>query len=1030
MATGKDNAQEQNISEVLEMLKRSYSESSESDAFTDASTVQNKNDVISDEDLKKQLKMQYSAEKEEHLEPIEDAYQIDDDFLAEAEDIEEDIEEDTEEDIEENIEEDIEEDTEEDIEEDTEEDIEEDTEEDIEEDIEEETEEETEEDIEKETEDIEEFDEASEIEYLAQLDEDDDAPLTAEEIELLRRFSEDELAKEEEEEIYDDITFDQLPISNEFQDAQLESIPIESISEEIDDDVTFDELPVSIEDQDQEDIVYTPLALEESDVDENNDDVPWEEEKGFELSDNEETAEEQEYESLTVYDAISNMETGEAVTDGEPEEIHEEIQSEVIEELLYEFSDEPEEKPKYKVSGAELSLLLQLGCDEEIFELASEEDIEDISLNESIDNIPDVEASLADEDENRQKETNERLGEKILSVYEDKRKARGGMLVRMMVTAILCGVLLIYDGLPLLGVHLPGIMDRKEFFLSYVLIGLQLLIIALIPSAKQLWRGAKRLFTRHPDSYSIIALLWVAVLAYDCVIATVKIGTPHVFHFLLALLALAAIAAECASITFEISTYRFFFGDMIDNASGDAIVDPDKREATYTLRRSEGKNSTAEKMYRGGLDPSQAIYYPATADLTAGYFNLTSAPHTKQYSSLYTILPSLVISVLVGIISLLLPAFEGEAYVAIGAMLIALFMTLPVTALLTVWLPFSAFNKRNIKSGFAFACEKSTENYCDCDMLIFKDMHVFEKCSPKSVNLAVYDATSNDILISCLDSIYSTIGGPLEDSFSMGEDRKILECRLKRIAKSGIEAVVGNNYSVLIGNEQFMSRYGISFPQVSFKNKGDEIFSLCVSINGRASARIIVKYKINEMFEMFAWRLKEDGIYCVLESFDPMISTELLAKLRDENAPPVSVVRLGIEDYENASLRRRESALVDAQDDQAGVIARRSRLNLVVAAVNANRMRLIRGRVNILSYALCAVGVLASVASVLLNWTENINQFYLLLFWLILGGAVVATVFLSLPQKDRFTLEAYRADVERKINNSKTNKNKNGKKQK
>jgi hypothetical protein len=206
------------------------------------------------------------------------------------------------------------------------------------------------------------------------------------------------------------------------------------------------------------------------------------------------------------------------------------------------------------------------------------------------------------ENELREKEAEVRLGEKILSVYEDKRRARGATFIRMMLTAIFCGVLLIYDGLPLMGVHLPGIMDRKEFFFSYVLIGLQLLVIALIPSVKQIWNGAKRLFSRRADSYSIVALLFVAVLVYDCVIMTVKIGTPHVFHFLLAFLAFAAIAAECANITFEISTYRFFFGDVIYSASGDSITDFEKREATYTLRKSEGKNSIAEKMYRGGLD--------------------------------------------------------------------------------------------------------------------------------------------------------------------------------------------------------------------------------------------------------------------------------------------------------------------------------------------------------------------------------------------------------------------------------------------
>ena len=263
----------------------------------------------------------------------------------------------------------------------------------------------------------------------------------------------------------------------------------------------------------------------------------------------------------------------------------------------------------------------------------------------------------------------------------------------------------------------------------------------------------------------------------------------------------------------------------------------------------------------------------------------------------------------------------------------------------------------------------------------------------------------------------------------MGNTQSLGECRLKRVAKSGVEAVIGNNYSVLVGNEQFMSRYGISFPQISFKNKNDEIFSLCVSINGRASGRIIVKYVINEMFEMLAWRLKEDGIYCVLESFDPMISTELLARLRDKELPPISVVRLGVEDITRVSLRRKEDVLSGVKENCSGLIARRSRLNLVVAAINAKRTVNMRRRANLVCYALGAVGFAVSMASLFLNWNAGINEFYLLLFWLICGGAVAATVFFSLPRTDRFTLEAYRADLEQETDKSKKSKvNKNGKK--
>ena len=137
MAQGKDAAQEQNISQVLEMLKRSYSENSDEDTFAESATEQETNDAMSAEDLQKQLKMQYSADKDEYSEMADDSYHIDTEFLTEAE---KEPEEEPEEEIEEEPEEELEEEPEEEIEEEIEEEVEEEIEEEIEEEVEEELE--------------------------------------------------------------------------------------------------------------------------------------------------------------------------------------------------------------------------------------------------------------------------------------------------------------------------------------------------------------------------------------------------------------------------------------------------------------------------------------------------------------------------------------------------------------------------------------------------------------------------------------------------------------------------------------------------------------------------------------------------------------------------------------------------------------------------------------------------------------------------------------------------------------------------
>ncbi len=1030
MENNKDSAQNQNISEVLEMLKQSYSADSTPNESID---VPDTSSSMSDDDLKEMLRTQYISDRKDSYESCDgETYDIDEEFLESAQ---------TE--------------PEEEIEEELEEELEEDLEEDLEEEIEEEAESESDEEFDEIVEEVEDLDDFDEVAYLDELDEEDDEPLTAEEIEMLRRLSEedDEMVDDPAflaEDDGDELTFDELPTDDDDSGIVFHSIPLATDSEEPDDDLTFDQIA---ETEDDDEIVYTPMDIDASDVgetaeqevDSNDDDgLTWyeDETEEFTLTDaiDEETDEIQpsaleatEPDTYSVEQMMSSIEAEESLESATEPETEQTDPRDDIEAVLEEMiTDTGAERPKYQVSSADLSLLLQLGCDEEIFELASDEDIENIAIADTLDSMPEEETPEAqefgafegEETEDKEKTPKEALEAKMLSVYEGYHKARGSAFLRLIITSVICVVLLLYDGLPLVGVHLPGIMDRKEFFLSYVLIGLQLLVLCLIPSFKQLYVGIKKLFSKRPDVYSMICLLTVATVAYDIAIAAVEIGTPHVFHFLLAFMTVVVIAGECVSITMQINTYRYFFGEVIDaaqNGDGEEIA----KEKSFTLKRSSGKNSTAEKMYCGGLDPTLAVYYPLEVDSVAGYFNAINKKSRKSEAPLSMLLPSLIVSLIAGILVPVLPNIDGSVWLCFGVTLTSLFLTLPIITVISGWLPFGLFNRQNIKEGFAFASEQSTEVYSDCSVFAFKDMHVFEKCSPKNVNLAVYDATGNDVLIGCLDALYSKIGGPLRDIFSMGDGgSNIGECRLRRIAKSGVEAQVGNNYAVLLGNEQFMSRYGISFPEVKFKNKGDEIFSVCVSINGRASARIIAKYNVNEMFEMLAYRLQEDGIYCVLETFDPMISSELLARLRDSSRPPVSVVHLGIDDHDSTRRTHDDGVMFDVDGGATGVIAKKSRLNLVVAASNAKRMRALRSRMNMLCYTLCGVGLAICCLSLIFNWAEGMNEFDILIYWLLSACSMLGVMFGTLPKPHRFSIESYRYELSVKYDKAQKKKQK------
>ena len=859
----------------------------------------------------------------------------------------------------------------------------------------------------------------------------------------------------------DDLTFGDL-VTDEGADDGLtyESISLED--DEADDDLTFDQLEAfESEDENEANIFYSPIPV----------DVHSESIEGQSVSDTEESLDEQEdiesflgdyfagddaFVSLSSereidLDALSakievteNVEADEELFDesanddeavaseslSNTDEIEAQKQTFDVQDEdtlpsddaddfgffgegdeLGSYYSEPDYRSDYTPSGADISLLLQFGCEEEVLRIASDEDIESISNEDALDRIS---MSMPDDEEDEEAEpaltSKDALEAKILSIYNNYAKIRGGMFLRLIAASFISFLLLLYDGLPMLGVSLPGIMDRDFYFMPHVLIGLQLLVICALTSGKKLLKGMLKLFTRASDAYSAVAVLTVGVITYDIVMMTAHIDRPPEFHFLAALAITMAIASDCAEISATMSTYEFFFADVIARADGDVIAQSENAEKCYTLHRSSGQDSVAEKMYRGGLDPDNVVYTPLEIESAVGYFNSAEKQSRKSNATMAIIIPAIVFSVLVGIITFIIQGDGGELWESFGMALISLSLTVPIISIFARWLPFAFFNRKNIKSGFAFAGEYSVEQYANCNVFVFKDMHVLKKCSPKSVNIATYDATSSEVLLGCLSSVYSVIGGPLEDVFAVGENpEEFGKCHIRRIAKSGVEAVIGSNYAVLIGNDQFMSRYGISFPKVSFKHEGDEVFSVCVSINGRASARIVAKYSVNEMFEMFAQRLAEDGIYCALETFDPMVSSELLKKIREDGRPPVSVVHLGADDLKSRS-EHKESALFDASGADTGILAKRSRLNLVVAASNAVRGVALRKRVNGYCYFALVVGMLFSIGAMILGAENAMNEFLILLYWLVGLGGLFAFVMLGLPSLDRFSYERFTSE--------------------
>ena len=674
-----------------------------------------------------------------------------------------------------------------------------------------------------------------------------------------------------------------------------------------------------------------------------------------------------------------------------------------------------------ELDRSDLALLLEFGYTEEILQNVSEEKIEELSDDELMDDIiredkesdedfgvfeapkavenTDDAKNIKDSDELENAEQDdeekrfERLKNKINKQYDGYRKKRGGVLLKFIISAVITVALLVYEIIPLLNVELNGLFNLERYFFAYVLVGLQLLIFAVIPAAKRIFESFKRILLQGIDVYVIAGVSIVLTVIYDF-IAVFSRDPLTTFHFCAALIVTLAQLSELMKLNTEIKNYEYYFSEYLFD--GD-VTEVEKFK--FTLVKSEGRGSVAEKMYQGGLNANTSVYCPQNVDSASGFFEANKLRSKRNKSTFGWIIASIVISLILTIVSGII---YDVMWVAPAAFLITFNLMMPIVAIFAEWLPFERISAQNYVYGAAFASEGALENLDKCDIIVFNDMHIFEKCSAKSVNLAIYDSTSKETLLACLNSVYKEIGGPLQPALSSRRVPSLGECKINRVAKSGVEALVGTSYSVLVGDEQFMSRYGIYFPKAALGKEEDKIFTLCVSINNRATARIAVKYKINETFYSILQKLLEDNIYCAVQTYDPMINAELIARVRPFKGVPVNVVHKNAADLELEQHKHKTGALYSVSGEDLPILARGSRLNLAVAISNAKKLRKLRLLLNICSCALICVGAFTALMLVLSEKLMTVSWIFILIYWLISGAIMTGLMIWKFPEKDRF----------------------------
>ena len=615
--------------------------------------------------------------------------------------------------------------------------------------------------------------------------------------------------------------------------------------------------------------------------------------------------------------------------------------------------------------------MLQLCCEEELNRLSEEELDEEFAEDET--------------EEEQRAEAELRSVELIERERAQTRRRKWVCVWQTVGIALLCLLLWFFDTMPMMGKDFSGIADYHAYPGAYILIGMQFMLWAAAILWKPMLTGLRRLFSLSPDVYSVASLLFVCVTAYDLtMVFHASHDLPPMFHFLMSLILLSL---SLCDLFLTVRREKLF-----------ALLLSDK--SRFTLASDTGKYSVAQTLYRGGLSSDTAVYEPRESDKRAGFYRLLqNEGYTENRVFSYLLLPAVLLAVAAATVCMVL---KQSLLATLVAALSVLFVSLPLSAALAAWVIPCLSGAWLYRRGIAIAGKETVARYAACDVLVFKDLHLFRKCDPKQTGIVFYDTSRTAAILGSLQLLYDRIGGPLSAVFEqLPEAYRFEELRVRRITQKGIEALIDRRHVLLVGDASFMKRYGLTFPEETAKaGRG----TLCVSLDGRVSARINAGYTVEPLFDMLAERLEQEGITCVIETYDPLIGADFVAAARKGSTAPISIVHKNAADlFMSDRVRRRGEA-------ENGMFVLSSRLKLAESVIWCRRLAAIRKRCSYLSGVFCGLGLVLTALLVGFRQIAVMNE-YLLLFVITLSClAVSAVALLGFPKKHYFTVEKLEAE--------------------
>jgi len=495
-------------------------------------------------------------------------------------------------------------------------------------------------------------------------------------------------------------------------------------------------------------------------------------------------------------------------------------------------------------------------------------------------------------------------------------------------------------------------------------------------SYKQFNAGIRSYFKLRPTPYSTLSVIVPFVLLYDIVAMITQIPLMH-----LNCVATGALFLICVCDIFRLTSEMRVFRLLATDAPK-TVLDP-----TEPRKKKLRQGKKLIKIINDDL--GENFYHVHDAQLTMGFFrrfNEMEAAHAP-FRILLTL--PLVLGFLAGFV-LALTNGLGDA---LNTFVTIAVLGMPGAACFGFFFPLSHANNLLTHENCALIGEEAVEEYNESKTIIFND---YRLCRAQSCSeLAVRDKSDDlrrDLKLAGI--LFRKIGGSLEEigkaTATKSADPVVA---LVRIADTGVEAVIDNQYHVIAGDATFLKKSGIRIPRETADRalrRADNVGLLYFAVDGILKLTYDIEYALDPRFEIIAERLADPTTSVAIQSYNPNLIEDFLQDLRHADAVPVRVIKPG--KYES-------DALLEISDTGAVALGGEGHIvNPLYAAKKVNEVKRISFYLQLAASAISFVGTLVLM---LLSLQSHLTPAVFGLYYL---GWIVVSAILSFALVNRRTL--------------------------